>query len=384
MFMSRQDWEAREAEHLASYAYKSAETRGRRHPEPEHPLRTVYQRDRDRIIHSTAFRRLEYKTQVFVNHEGDYYRTRLTHTLEVAQIARTAGRVLNLNVDLIEAVALAHDLGHTPFGHSGEDVLAEVMTDYGGFEHNVHGLRVVDVLEKRYPDFAGMNLSYEVRESMAKHRTRYDHPAPREFDPASPPLLEAQVVEAADSIAYNNHDLDDGLKAGIISEKDLADLRIWRQAVAAVEKRFAGIAPRELNWQAVIYIINAQVTDLLEETARRIEQTGVATPDDVRACPERIVGNSAALAELKSEMEVFLNERLYQHWRVERMADKARRYIKELFAHYLRNPKLLPDGQERQIETYGLHRAVCDYIAGMTDRFALDEYKRLFYPYERV
>jgi len=382
--VTREIIEEREEKFLSPYAMKSRESRGRRHPEPEHPLRSVYQRDRDRIIHSTAFRRLEYKTQVFVNHEGDYYRTRLTHTLEVAQISRTVARIMGLNEDLVEPIALAHDLGHTPFGHSGEEELAEQMRDHGGFEHNCHGLRVVDQLEHRYPGFPGLNLSYEVREAMAKHTTRHDRPGLAEFDDGTQPVLEAQAVEVADEIAYNNHDLDDGLTAHLLDRDELAQVEAWALATEDVERHSPGLPKRIRDRQTILHLINSQVTDLVETTADRLASLGIRSADGVRAAGRRLFAFSDAVQRRKAELEAFLYERLYHHYRVIRMMTKARRFVRELFQAYLADERQLPDEHRHVAAAEGLHRAICDYIAGMTDRYAQDEYKKLFYPYERV
>jgi len=382
--VGREVVEAREDAVLAPYATRSRASRGRRHPEPEHPLRTVYQRDRDRIVHSTAFRRLEYKTQVFVNHEGDYYRTRLTHTLEVSQIARTIARIMGLNEDLAEAIALAHDLGHTPFGHSGEEELAEQMQGHGGFEHNRHGLRVVDTLERRYPSFPGLNLSWEVREAMAKHTTRHDRPAVAEFDDGLQPVLEAQAVEVADEIAYNNHDVDDGLTAHLIRRDELAAVEAWARAAAEVERQQPGLPERIRDRQVIIRLINAQVTDLVETTLARVAELGVGSPDDVRRAETRLFAFSATVERRKTELEAFLNEKLYRHYRVARMTSKAKRFVRDLFQAYLTDERQLPDEYRATADREGLYRAICDYIAGMTDRYAQDEYKKLFYPFERV
>ncbi|MFP4055408.1 MAG: deoxyguanosinetriphosphate triphosphohydrolase [Candidatus Brocadiia bacterium] len=382
--LSRQTLEQREDEILAPCAMRSRGSRGRSHAEEEHPLRTVYQRDRDRVIHSTAFRRLEYKTQVFVNHEGDYYRTRLTHTLEVAQISRTIARIMGLNEDLTEAIALAHDLGHTPFGHSGEEELNEQMRDHGGFEHNRHGLRVVDLLERRYPNFPGLNLSHEVREAMAKHTTRHDRPAIPEFDDGAQPVLEAQAVEVADEIAYNNHDLDDGLTAGLLERGELQELEAWTMAARILDRHQLGLPQTIRDRQIIIHLINLQVTDLASTTGQRIADLGVASAEEVRAAGHRLFAFSQEIHRQKAELEAFLHERLYQHYRVVRMMAKAKRFVRQLFQAYLTDTRQLPDDYRRAAHTDGLHRVICDYIAGMTDRFAQDEYKKLFYPYERV
>lgn len=379
--LSRQEIEQREREFLASYAMKSAESRGRVHTEEEHPLRSVYQRDRDRIIHCTAFRRLEYKTQVFVNHEGDHYRTRLTHTLEVAQIARTIAKALRLNEELTEAIALAHDVGHTPFGHSGEEALKELMGEEG-FEHNRHGLRVVDFLEIRYPAFRGLNLTYEVREGIIKHTTAHDHPEIEAFQPDKNPVLEAQVVEVADEIAYNNHDLDDGLYAGILSEDEMRSVPLWREALCAVGE--LTISPKVARHQRINYLINYQATRLLQHSSRLIADYRIRTVDDVRNAPVRLISFDEQTESKLQELRDYLYRKVYRHYRVVRMAEKAKRFVEELFEAYLGNPEQLPPDYQNEIPEQGLKRVICDYIAGMTDRYAQDEYKRLFYPYERV
>jgi len=383
--LTSKEIESREERELAPYAMKSKDSRGRKYPEEEHQYRSIYQRDRDRIIHSTAFRRLEYKTQVFVNHEGDYYRTRLTHTIEVAQIARSIARALNLNEDLAEAIALAHDLGHTPFGHSGEDALKKLMEGHGGFEHNLHGLRVVDILEQKYPDFPGLNLSWEVKESIVKHISPYDHTSTTtEYNIDERPLLEAQIVDKADSIAYDNHDLDDSLKAGIITDSDLQTVDLWRETQKKVKQKYVINNHDILIAQTIRTLINMEVTDLLENTLSKLKREGIKTVNDVRNYPDLIVSFSPALSEQKKNLQNFLFKNVYQHYRVARMSDKAKRFLEELFVAFIKNPKQLPVEYQKWIEDAGLYQAVCDYIAGMTDRFAQDEYKKLFYPYERV
>jgi len=380
----RTDIEKRERDTLAPYAMKSADSRGRVHAEVEGRLRSSYQRDRDRIIHSTAFRRLEYKTQVFVNHEGDLYRTRLTHTIEVAQIARSIARALNVNEDLVEAVALAHDVGHTPFGHSGEEALRELMKDHGGFEHNRHGLRVVDVLERRYPGFPGLDLTWEVRESIVKHTSSYDAPELSEFAPHLRPLVEAQVVEVADAIAYDSHDIDDGLRAGILSLDDLRKVELLRITMDDLESRMPGLSDRYARTQLVRHLINREVTDLIEHTQARIEEAGIDSVDAVRTAPRNVVGFSSELQQQKQEIEHYLFENVYHHYRVMRMADKAKRFIRELFRAYVADPRQLPPDDQEWARDQGVHRAVCDYIAGMTDRYAQVEYLKLFAPFEPV
>ncbi|MBM4056526.1 MAG: deoxyguanosinetriphosphate triphosphohydrolase, partial [Planctomycetes bacterium] len=312
--LTRQEINDREERELAPYAMKSKDSKGRKHPEEEHHYRSIYQRDRDRIIHSTAFRRLEYKTQVFVNHEGDYYRTRLTHTIEVSQIARSIARALNLNEDLAEAIALAHDLGHTPFGHSGEDALKKLMEGHGGFEHNLHGLRVVDILEQKYPDFPGLNLSWEVKESIVKHISPYDHTSTTtEYNIDERPLLEAQIVDKADSIAYDNHDLDDSLKAGIITDEDLQSVDLWRETQKKVKQKYVINNHDILIAQTVRTLINTEVTDLLENTLSRLRCEGIKTVKDVRKHPGLIVSFSPALSEQKRKLQEFLFKNVYQH-----------------------------------------------------------------------
>ena len=382
--LTREDMEARERRELAPYAAKSADSRGRVHEEPEHAARTAYQRDRERIIHSRAFRRLQYKTQVFVNYEGDHFRTRLTHTMEVAQISRAIARWLNLNEDLTEAVALAHDVGHTPFGHSGEDALRELMADHGGFEHNLHGLRVVDVLERRYGAFRGLNLTWEVREAIAKHNTAYDTPTVQDFNPALRMPLEGQVVDMADGIAYASHDLDDALGAHILDDSVYDKVDILAELRDKVLAAQPGLAKSFLRSAVVRSLINLLVTGLCEQTARRIEAANVRSTDDVRRAKERLVAFSPALDAHRAALQQHLYDNVYKHYRVARMADKARRFVTELFQAYTNNPKQLPPDYQQWAAEQGDPQAICDYIAGMTDRYAQDEYMKLFMPYERV
>jgi dGTPase len=381
--LTRTDFEARERRELAPYAAKAADSRGRVHPEPEHEYRTAYQRDRDRVVHSTAFRRLEYKTQVFLTHEGDFFRTRLTHTMEVAQIARTLSRALNLNEDLTEAVALAHDLGHTPFGHSGEEALRELMQGHGGFEHNRHGVRIIDYLEHPYPQFLGLNLTYEVRECMAKHATRYDHPAVAGFDDGLPPL-EGQVVEVADSIAYDSHDLDDALAMDLISTTDLEGLAIFRQAAADFAKPLAALSTDQRMRRIAKLLIDLEVTDAIHTSELAIRQSAVGSLDDVRRVGRRLIALSESLAPKAQELQQFAMSRIYRNYRVARMTTKAKRFLTMIFEAYRSNPDQLPPAYHRLADEEGLERAIADYIAGMTDRFAQDEYQRLYEPFERV
>jgi len=384
--------EKQENKLLAPYAMRSADSLGRHYPEKEHPYRTAFQRDRDRIIHSTAFRRMEYKTQVFVNHEGDHYRTRLTHTIEVTQIARTIGRALRLNEDLIETVALAHDLGHTPFGHAGEEALNNLMKDYGGFEHNSQGLKVVEFLERRYPQFPGLNLSYEVRESLIKHSTTYDNAEiTGKYHPEWQGLLEAQVVALADMIAYDNHDLDDGIRAGLIKEGNLKNCSLWQMASAKHKKK---LSPAEqelfLRPQSIISLINIEVSDLVKNTLKQLKKHNIKNVADVRNHDEYLVRFSEQMEIQAKELQSLLYENLYKHYRVERMSQKAKRFIEELFNVYLADPKQLPPRYQKFAQEVGqdpemaLRRSICNYIAGMTDRYAQEEYKKLFYPFERI
>jgi dGTPase len=382
--ITREEIEKREYDWLASCAMKSAETMGRQHEEKEHPYRTVYQRDKDRIIYSTAFRRLEYKTQVFVNHEGDYYRTRLTHTLEVAQIARTLARALRLNEDLVEALALAHDLGHTPFGHAGEYTLAELLKDHGGFDHNTHGLRVVDVLEKRYPDFPGLNLTAEIRRGIIRHSTRYDQQRMGETKIAGPWLLEIQVVDIADEIAYDNHDLDDGLKSGLLCKDDLEGTPLWDEAVADIEKRYKGIDEEMKRFQIVRHLINQQVSDVIGNALDRISKFNITRVEDLDRQTEKIVCFSEKMAAMREPFKKVLMEKLYKNFRVVRMSSKASRFLKALFQTYCDDPKQLPPQVGEKIGETDKYHVIRDYMAGMTDRYALDQYKKFFEPYERV
>ncbi len=378
------DWLDREDEVLAPYAMHTRQSRGRRHPESAHPFRTLYQRDRDRVVHSTAFRRLMHKTQVLVTRANDHHRTRLTHTLEVAQIARTVARRLGLNEDLTEAIALSHDLGHPPFGHAGERALDECMAGRGGFEHNLHGLRIVERLEYRYADFPGLNLSWEVLESIALHGPRRYDPAAADFAGAGRPLLEAQVADAADSLAYDAHDVDDALGVGLVTPEDLAEVAIWRRAVERVRARHRQLGAEQFQPTVVRALIDWLVSDLLEHTRQRLRREKVRSVADVRACPGTLVGPGPEVEALKAELEAFLHRRVYNHHRVQRMAAKGERFVRQLFAEFCRWPRLLPERYSRRIGGDGPERVVCDYLAGMTDRYAQDEYLRLFQPYTDV
>lgn len=379
---------------LAPYAAHESRSRGRRYPEPAPAFRTEFQRDRDRIIHSNAFRRLVYKTQVFVNHEGDLYRTRLTHSIEVAQIARTIARALHLNETLVEAICLAHDLGHTPFGHAGQDALNECMRAYGGFEHNLQSLRVVDELEERYASFPGLNLTFESREGILKHcslnNARRLGELGERFIKRQQPSLEAQIANVADEIAYNNHDLDDGLRAGLIDLEELLEIPIFARAHDAVAAAHPNLNGRRLVHEIVRRMINHVVVDLIEATSQRIRHAQPADIDAVRALAAPLVGFSDGVASEHLELKRFLREHVYRHYRVLRMTNKAQQVMRGLFETFFARPELLPTEHHlaaRQMESEsgeaGRARAVADYIAGMTDRYAIGEYERLFDPAKR-
>jgi dGTPase len=378
------DWLDREDEVLAPYAMRTRRSRGRRHAEEPHPFRTLYQRDRDRIVHSTAFRRLMYKTQVLVNQTNDHHRTRLTHTLEVSQISRTIARRLGLNEDLTEAIALAHDLGHPPFGHAGEEELNLCMREHGGFEHNQHALRIVELLEYRYADFPGLNLSWEVLEAQAMHSKRRDEPEIQEYRKAGQPLLEAQVVDAADSLAYDTHDIDDALGVGLITFADLEECDFSRRAAARVRQRHGELRPEQFQPTVVRALIEWQVTDLLEHTRQMLRRHRIRTVEDVRQASAVLVGLSPEVQALQAGLEEFLHRRVYRHPRVMRMATKGRRFLRALFDEYCRSPEQLPERYGRRARAGSVQRTVCDYVAGMTDRYAQDEYLRLFQPYTNV
>lgn len=372
---------------LAGYAARSSESRGRQFEEPLKDNRPAYERDRDRIIHCAAFRRLEYKTQVFLNHEGDYYRTRLTHSLEVAQIARGIARNLRLNEDLVEALALSHDLGHTPFGHTGETVLNRLMKGYGGFEHNRQSLRVVDILEHRYPDFDGLNLSWETREGIIKHSSDYDCAgveAAADFDPNKRATLEAQIIDLADEIAYNNHDIDDGLKAGYISLRELSEVDLWQETFVQIEQKFPGLDEKRHILQTISYLIGALIGDLVETTSSNLHNHNIRSLDDIRNHERNLVSLSSQMAQKNTQLKKFLYRRLYRHSKVERMRVKAERFLTLLFENYIDNPTLLPERHQQRFDQFGTERVICDYIASMTDRYAQDEYKRLYEPFERA
>ena len=373
---------------VAPYAVQATASRGRLHPEPESPTRSPFQRDRDRIIHSTAFRRLQYKTQVFVNHEGDFFRTRLTHSIEVAQIARSAARALRLDEDLTETLALAHDLGHPPFGHAGEEALNAAMKPFGGFDHNAQSLRVVTLLESRYAAFDGLNLTWETLEGLVKHNGPLPRPPPyiadynarHNLELATQASAEAQLAALADDIAYHSHDLDDGIRAGLFGPEDVAHLPVVGPALSAASRASLDVPPRRLRHETIRRVIDALVSDMIEETGRRIAKLDPTSPQAVRRAKGRLVGFSPAMAEANDAIKGFLHARMYRHWRVNRMTTKAQRLTESLFRLLHADPSLLPDDWRARAGEGGMARAagvVCDYVAGMTDRFAMDEYRRL-------
>lgn len=379
MIFSRQILEQQEEEKLAPYASHSKDTRGRKFPDDEPEYRTVFQRDRDRIIHTTAFRRLEYKTQVFINYEGDYYRTRLTHTLEVAQVGRTIARALGANEDLVESICLAHDLGHPAFGHSGEVTLNRMMKDFGGFDHNKQSLRIVTELENRYPEHPGLNLSWEVLEGIVKHETEYDVSDASSYDPDLRGSLEAQITNAADEMAYTAHDLDDGLRSGMITESMLAGMPIWEVLLESVQ--WKGHVLDELTRHRIIRRLKGlMITDLIYTTEENLRTNNVKSSLDIQKLDHNLVGTSEDMKRRTRELKDFLYKNMYRQYRVMRMAAKAERILTELFDAYTKNATMLPPNIRATVEDRGLERAVCDYLAGMTDRYAVDEYQKLFDP----
>lgn len=379
MIRTRQEREALERERLAPYAQKSGDSAGREHPEPKHPFRTEYERDRQRVIHSKAFRRLEYKTQVFLNGTGDHLRTRLTHTIEVASISRTIARGLALNEDLAEAIALAHDLGHSPFGHSGEEMLNELMKDHGGFEHNVQSLRIVEVIEQKYPRFPGLNLSWEVREGLHKHQRFYDPPPSAETaERYRCPSLEAQIANLADEITYYSHDLDDGLDFHLITPEQLAELEAWQYSYDEVRHHFPYLHGRDLNTYVIRCIIDRQVQDVIATSAKLIEESGVQSADEVRRQPHPLIRYSDTLLTANRKLRRFLYQNLYYHPEVAGANNRACGMLRDVFNAYLAAPERLGEATARRIEAEGLYRAVCDYLSGMTDRYLIEEHRRLF------
>jgi dGTPase len=377
--LTRAQLELNESRSLATYAIKSKDSHGRKYPEEEPDYRTCFQRDRDRIIHTTAFRRLEYKTQVFINYEGDYYRTRLTHTLEVTQIGRTIARALGGNEDLVEAICLAHDLGHPPFGHSGETSLARLMKNFGGFDHNRQSLRILTQLEKRYQDFNGLNLTWEVLEGIVKHESEYDLSDSKDYNPHLRASLEAQIANVADELAYTAHDLDDGLHSQMITPVLLGKIELWENLI--IQVRWHNTELDELNRHEIIrQLIGMEVTDIVENSSRMIKESGCKTVADIQELAYNIVSFSEEVHRKNRQLKDFLFKFLYQHYRVKRMAVKADRILNDLFNAYNSETNILPDHIENLMGVFGKERTICDYIAGMTDRFAIDEHRRLFDP----
>jgi dGTPase len=384
MINTRAALEASERQTLAPYAMKSGDSKGRQYPDPEPEYRTPFQRDRDRILHTTAFRRLEYKTQVFVNHEGDYFRTRLTHTLEVAQIGRSIAVALGANEDLVEAICLAHDMGHPPFGHSGEATLQALMTDYGGFDHNRQTFRIVTFLENRYEGFPGLNLTYEAREGIVKHETEYDISDATGYEPDKRANLEAQIANIADELTYTAHDLDDGLYAGLLVPRELDGLKLWelgKESIGVDTVDFDELARHRL----IRRLIGVLVSDVIEATGHRLAVDKPKSVDELQRLSYNMVSLSKKMAPAVREMKTYLFQNMYRNYRVVRMAKKAEHFITSLFQAYMSEPEQLPNTTLERIKRGEdpLPRVVCDYIAGMTDRYALQEYQKLFDPFTR-
>ena len=388
MFVTREELEEREERELAAYAMRSRSSRGRFHPDPEHPYRTAYQRDRDRIVHTTAFRRLEYKTQVFVYSEGDHYRNRLTHSIEVAQIGRTMARALGCNEDLVEAICLAHDLGHPPFGHTGETTLNELMRDHGGYDHQKQTYRIITRLEQRYPDHPGLNLTFEVREGVVKHDTDYDVVDARDYNPDERGTLECQLCNLADEIAYNTSDSDDGLRAGILRPNEFLDLAICRRVLDSLGETASSVdLTRPLERHRFIRrLVGIEVSDSIQSTGANLRAAGVQNLADLRAQEHNVSAYSDAIKEENRELKRFLFASFYRHYRVVRMAGKADRTVRALFTAFVEEPAQLPPDTQNNVSERGrdVYRVVCDYISGMTDRYAIAEYRRLFDPDEAV
>ncbi|MDB6154313.1 MAG: deoxyguanosinetriphosphate triphosphohydrolase [Chthoniobacteraceae bacterium] len=381
MMRTRVEVEQIEREKLAPYAQKSGDSGGREHPEPRHPFRTEYERDRARIIHSRAFRRLEYKTQVFLTGTGDHLRTRLTHTMEVASISRTIARALGLNEDLTEAIALAHDLGHSPFGHSGEKELNELMREHGGFNHNTQSLRIVKLIEEKYPRFSGLNLSWEVREGLSKHSKFYDPPSSASLDEGRvSPSLEAQIADLADEITYYSHDLDDGLDFSLITARQLSGLEVWQQSAEEVRVHFPKLRGKELASYAIRFMIDRQVHDVIHTSSQLIRAADVQSVEAVRRHATPLIAYSEQLLHANRKLRRFLYKNLYYNTKVDSVNLRACAMLRAVFEAYLREPKLLGVSTTRRLRKEGLHRTVCDYLSGMTDRYVLEEYERLCLP----
>ena len=379
---TRQQLEEIEDQSLAPYGMRSRDSKGRAYLDSEPDYRTAFQRDRDRIIHTTAFRRLEYKTQVFVNHEGDYYRTRLTHTIEVAQIGRTIARALGANEDLVEAICLVHDIGHPPFGHSGETALSRLMRDHGGFDHNKQTLRLVTELEQRYPEFPGLNLTWEAREGIVKHESEYDISDASAFGPDLRGNLETQICNVADELAYTSHDLDDGLRSELVTPRMLRGIMLWEVLTASTGWQGPGLDDMARH-RLIRELIGLEVTDLVTATSNRIQESGAKSALDVQKLKHNVIGFSEEMHRRNRELKDFLYRNMYRHHRVVRMQVKAEKILTDLFTAYRAEPAMLPEHARKPIESRGLERTICDYIAGMTDRFAIEEHQKLFNPMEK-
>jgi dGTPase len=384
MIYKRKKLEEIEQLSLAPYGLKSANSQGRVYPEAESASRPAFERDRDRIIHTTAFRRLEYKTQVFVYYEGDHYRTRLTHTLEVAQLGRSLARGLGCNEELTEAICLAHDLGHPPFGHAGEYALDALMADHGGFNHNTQSYRIVTKLEQRYHNFPGLNLTYETREGMIKHETDYDKSDAQGYDPDKRGSLEAQISNLADEIAYNAHDLDDGLRAGMFDMAALDKLTLWQELKEIVGWQSERPLPTIVRHELIRELIGQSVMNVLEYTGKNLIDNQIDSPEKVQTHPENLVSYSPEFKTKVRQLKKFLLDSMYHHYRLIRMQTKAERFVTELFQAYAQEPNMLPTDTKKKIDGAPLHRVITDYIAGMTDRYALDEWEKLYNPYRRA
>ncbi len=380
MIYNRAYQEASEDQLLAPYAIHSKDSKGRKYPELEPDYRTCFQRDRDRVLHTTAFRRLEYKTQVFINYEGDYYRTRLTHTLEVTQIGRTIARALGACEDLVEVICMAHDMGHPPFGHSGETTLNRLMKNHGGFNHNHHSYRIVTEIERRYPDFPGLNLSWEVLEGMVKHETEYDKTDVLDYNPTLRGHLEAQITNVADELAYTSHDLDDGLRSGIITPEMLSGIQLWEIASSKYIKKCTGSLDDLTRHLIIRELTGLQVTAMINTSAEHIKNSGIQSVFELQSLPHNVVGFDEEMNKLNRTLKDFLFANMYHHYRVVRMHKKAEKILSELFAAYIEEPTMLPGHFQNLIDEKGKERTICDYLAGMTDRFAVDEYAKLFDP----
>lgn len=380
MSYTRNQLEDLEEKSIAPYGVRSKNSRGRTYPEEEADYRTVFQRDRDRILHTTAFRRLEYKTQVFINYEGDYYRTRLTHTLEVTQIGRTIARALGANEDLVEVICMAHDLGHPPFGHSGERALGHLMVDQGGFDHNKQSYRIVTELERRYLDFPGLNLTWETLEGIVKHETEYDISDAKEFDPELRGNLEAQITNIADELAYTAHDLDDGLRSGLIKASSLEGITLWEVVSESIGWRLTQQLDELTRHRLIRHLISLEVDDIIQVTDQRLRQSGVRSVEELQKLAYNVVGYSEEMHRRNRQMKDFLYSHLYRQYRVVRMAVKAEKIVSDLFLAYQAEPTTLPDHVQETVKQRGLQRTICDYIAGMTDRFAIEEHQKLFDP----